>query len=104
MLLRWAAEDPVSEKETARNNKVYGIQGNRNPFIDFPGLEQYVWGEKTHVDFDPDNYEGGEVTPPATDVESPTFTPTPGRVDKGNHCHDQYGHGGYLYRLLPERR
>lgn len=36
MLLRWAAEDPVSEKETARNNKVYGIQGNRNPYIDFP--------------------------------------------------------------------
>lgn len=83
MLLRWAAEDPVSEKETARNNKVYGIQGNRNPYIDFPGLEQYVWGEKTHVDFDPDNYEGGEVTPPATDMESPTFTPTPGSVDKG---------------------
>ena len=35
------------------------------------------------MDFDPDNYEGGEVTPPATDVESPTFTPTPGSVDKG---------------------
>ena len=83
MLLRWAAEDPVSEKETARNNAVYGIQGNRNPYIDFPGLEQYVWGDKTHVDFDPDNYGGGEVTPPATDVESPTFAPTPGNVDKG---------------------
>lgn len=104
MLLRWAAEDPVSEKETARNNKVYGIQGNRNPYIDFPGLEQYVWGEKTHVDFDPDNYEGGEVNPPATDVESPTFTPTSGSVDKGTIDHNQYGHGGRLYRLLPERR
>ncbi len=83
MLLRWAAEDPVSEKETARNNAVYGIQHNRNPYIDFPGLEQYVWGDKTGVEFDPDNYEGGEVTPPAADVESPTFTPAPGRVDKG---------------------
>ncbi len=46
MLLRWAEEDPVSEKEQARNEAVYAIQGNRNPFVDFPGLEQFVWGER----------------------------------------------------------
>lgn len=44
MLLRWAEEDPVSQKEIDRNNAVYGIQHNRNPFVDYPGLEQYVWG------------------------------------------------------------
>ncbi len=56
MLLRWAADDPVSQKEIDRNNAVYGIQHNRNPYIDFPGLEQYVWGEKTTTAFDPDTY------------------------------------------------
>ena len=56
MLLRWAKEDPVSEKEIKRNNAVHKIQGNRNPYIDFPGLEQYIWGDKMSVTFDPDNY------------------------------------------------
>lgn len=85
MLLRWATEDPVSPKEIARNNAVYKIQKNRNPYIDFPGLEQYVWGSKTGIPFDPDNYDGeGEVTPPnPDDVATPTFTPSAGSVDKG---------------------
>lgn len=48
MLLRWAKQDPVSEKEIARNNAVYQIQQNRNPFIDFPGLEQFVWGDSVN--------------------------------------------------------
>lgn len=85
MLLRWAAEDPVSDKETARNNAVYQIQGNRNPYIDFPGLEQYVWGTKTAVAFDPDSYEGGggAVDPGETTVEAPAFSPAPGMVAEG---------------------
>jgi|GEM_PF-95542 len=58
MLLEWAAKDPVSAKETARNNAVYGIQLNRNPFIDYPGLEQYIWGNKKDVAFSYDNYDG----------------------------------------------
>lgn len=83
MLLRWSAEDPVSDKETARNNAVYRIQGNRNPYIDFPGLEQYVWGDKTDVAFDPDNYEEGGGDTPAPDVATPTFTPAAGSVPSG---------------------
>lgn len=35
-LLEWHELDPVSEKEIARNELVYEIQGNRNPFIDHP--------------------------------------------------------------------
>jgi endonuclease I len=54
MLMKWAADDPVSEKETARNNAVYDIQSNRNPFIDYPELEQMIWGNMTDVPF---NYE-----------------------------------------------
>jgi endonuclease I len=56
MLLRWAANDPVSEKEIKRNEAIYGIQGNRNPFVDYPGLEQYIWGSKMEDAFSYDNY------------------------------------------------
>ena len=56
MLLRWAENDPVSEKEIKRNQAVYGIQKNRNPFIDYPGLEQYIWGTLKDVPFSYNNY------------------------------------------------
>ena len=56
MLMKWAKNDPVSEKETNRNNAVYTIQNNRNPFIDYPGLEEYIWGTMTTTAFSYDNY------------------------------------------------
>ncbi len=36
VLLRWNAADPVDDRERARNDAVYGYQGNRNPFVDHP--------------------------------------------------------------------
>lgn len=56
MLLRWSQQDPVSEKEIKRNEGIYGFQENRNPFVDYPGLEQYIWGSATDVAFSYDNY------------------------------------------------
>jgi endonuclease I len=44
LLLQWAAMDPVSQKEISRNNAVYQIQNNRNPFIDYPELAEKVFG------------------------------------------------------------
>ncbi|MDE7376464.1 MAG: endonuclease [Muribaculaceae bacterium] len=44
LLLRWSREDPVSQKEIDRNEQVYRYQNNRNPFIDFPSLAEYIWG------------------------------------------------------------
>ncbi len=44
LLLKWTRQDPVSTKEINRNNAVYGIQHNRNPFIDHPELAEYIWG------------------------------------------------------------
>ena len=53
LLLEWHRMDPVSEKEKARAIEVNKIQGNRNPFIDYPELAEYIWGNKqgTPVDF-----------------------------------------------------
>jgi len=44
LLLQWAALDPVSQKERSRNNAIWQIQHNRNPFIDHPELAEKVFG------------------------------------------------------------
>ena len=44
LLLQWHRDDPVSEKELKRMYEVYLVQGNRNPFIDYPCLAEYIWG------------------------------------------------------------
>ena len=44
LLLKWNSQDPVSQKEIDRNEAVYGVQKNRNPFIDHPELAEYIWG------------------------------------------------------------
>ena len=46
LLMKWHREDPVSEKELKRNNAIEETQGNRNPFIDYPELAEYLWGDK----------------------------------------------------------
>ena len=44
LMLQWARQDPVDSIEIKRNEAVYHIQGNRNPFIDLPSLSEYIWG------------------------------------------------------------
>jgi endonuclease I len=56
MLLAWNTADPVSQKEIERNNAVYGIQGNRNPYIDHPEYVSYVWGGASPTATEPTNY------------------------------------------------
>jgi len=50
ILITWHNADPVSQKEINRNNAVYALQGNRNPFIDEPDFVQLIWGDG----FDPE--------------------------------------------------
>ena len=50
MLLQWHYADPVSQKEIDRNNAVYAIQHNRNPFIDCPYFVDAIWHD--HCDFE----------------------------------------------------
>lgn len=52
LLVSWHRMDPVSEKEKARAIAVNKIQGNRNPFIDYPDLVEYIWGNKQGEDVD----------------------------------------------------
>jgi hypothetical protein len=46
-LLTWNHSDPKDDFEMHRNNVIYTWQVNRNPFIDYPDLADYIWG--THA-------------------------------------------------------
>ncbi len=85
MLLDWSDNDPVSQKEIDRNNAVYGIQGNRNPFIDHPEYAHIIWEEGwTGVTYNIAcaSVQHGSISAPATAVEgtmvSLTATPAQG--------------------------
>lgn len=42
-LIAWHNQDPVSNREIARNNAIYARQNNRNPYIDNPSYVATVW-------------------------------------------------------------
>ena len=44
LLLQWNQTDPRDDFEMNRNNFIYTWQVNRNPFIDYPTLADYVFG------------------------------------------------------------
>ena len=69
LFIKWHRQDPVSQKEIDRNNAVYAYQHNRNPYIDYPQLAEYVWGDSISYAFDPNN-------PPVTiETIEPVFAP-----------------------------
>lgn len=80
LFLKWCAQDPVSQKEIDRNNEIYKIQGNRNPYIDYPLMAEYVWGKLISVPFTPN----GNVSIPY--LISPTTGST---VDFGKVVYQQ---------------
>lgn len=78
VLIAWHRQDPVSVKEIKRADAVSNFQHNRNPFIDYPYLAEFIWGEKAgeelnladlmgsfEQDFVPGQSNGwrGDVTP-----------------------------------------
>lgn len=89
LYLKWTRNDRVDQIEVDRNNAVYGIQGNRNLFVDFPYLAEYVWGDSVNVAFNPetsvttatdDDRYFKQTTPdePAATVGAPAFSPAGG--------------------------
>jgi len=59
MFIQWHEQDPVSQKEIDRNEDIFGVQGNRNPFVDHPEYVSLIWGI------------GCSGSPP-TDTQAPT--------------------------------
>lgn len=44
-LMKWHLEEPPTQEEINRNQAVYEIQKNRNPFIDHPEYAAYIYSE-----------------------------------------------------------
>lgn len=96
LYIQWAKADKPDALEIKRNNDVAKIQGNRNPYVDFPNLMEYVWGDSTNIAFNPEttvksssyvNGDGGgggsidpDPNPDATEVNvyQATFTSNDG--------------------------
>ena len=69
LMLHWNSVDPVSPKETGRNNTVYSMQHNRNPFIDHPEYAYLIWGNPVSVANQPQDDNQLQIVPnPATDA------------------------------------
>ena len=45
VIIQWHRQDPVSVKEIKRADAVSDFQHNRNPYIDYPYLAEYIWGK-----------------------------------------------------------
>lgn len=92
LYIQWAKADKPDALEIKRNDDVAKIQKNRNPYVDFPNLMEYVWGDSINYTFNPEttvksssyvNGEGGgggsvdpDPNPGATEVNvyQATFT------------------------------
>lgn len=106
LYLEWTRTDKVTQLEVDRNNAVADIQGNRNLYVDFPTLAEYVWGDSVNVAFDPavalttasddSRYAsytpstGGGTVDPNPDPTDPTDPVNPG-VDPNNPITPQEG-------------
>lgn len=81
LFIQWAKGDKPDALEIKRNEDVYKIQGNRNPYVDFPNLMEYVWGDSINYAFNP------ETTLKSTDYKDGegggggTITPSPDEPD-----------------------
>lgn len=82
MLLEWNKSDPVDDIERTRNEEVYKIQGNRNPFIDDETYAEKIWSDQA-VEVE---LESLTVSPKQTDIsigqsKKLTVTATPSGAD-----------------------
>lgn len=72
-LMKWHLEEPPTEEEIRRNEAVYAIQGNRNPFIDHPEYAEKIFcydGESYNAKLQSivEQYGGNYETPEITSI------------------------------------
>lgn len=100
LMLKWHRADPVSERETIRNEKVAQLQGNANPFVKQPALVEYIWGTMKGKPYDCDE---DIVEPDSGNVEG-AITCQEARdkalaLPKGTESTEEYVVVGYVTSL-----
>ena len=98
LLLDWNAKDSVCTFEADRNDHVQVYQGNRNPFVDFPQLADYIWGDKNGTPFNvqAEPVHGGNVSSVEPVVEKKSDEPTVYYTLTGQKCSINGGLKGIL--------
>lgn len=75
LFLNWNVEDPVSDFESNRNEVLFGIQENRNPYVDNPYLATLIWGGLIAEDkWDMNNTSDPEAPTAPTNLVSSNIT------------------------------
>ncbi len=100
LYMEWARKDAVDALEVERNNAVSRIQGNRNPFVDFPNLMEYIWGDSINYAFNPETTlstsgygGGGSVTPDPEPTETMIYEAM--FTDNSGNCTAETVNGPY---------
>jgi hypothetical protein len=70
-LLEWHELDPVDDFERNRNDVIYSYQHNRNPFIDYPELVDYIWGDQQQAAWN------SSLSNPTVQTDFELFIPNP---------------------------
>ena len=85
VLLDWHRADPVSRKEIERATAIYDVQENRNPYIDYPELVEYIWGDKRgeHVQLSQLTCTFSDTYTPQEDYTNFAAYPPADRTEKG---------------------
>lgn len=76
-LLEWNRQDSVDNFERNRNLVIYGYQGNKNPFIDYPELAEYLWGDSLG------RIWKAEIVSGLTNIDPENFTVYPNPATNG---------------------
>lgn len=90
-LMKWHLEEPPTAEEKARNEAVYAVQGNRNPFIDHPEYAEMIYchdGKSYNDELQNcvekyGSYLNGGQGPSTTDPTSLSITPSSVTVAAG---------------------
>lgn len=95
VLITWHRQDPVSEKETKRMDAVSVFQHNRNPYIDYPELAEYIWGNKKGTAVNLSELNGESTSLPASTADTPSVRKVirNGQVliERGNRLYTLFG-------------
>lgn len=75
--MAWNREDTVDGFERNRNQVIYSYQGNKNPFIDYPELAEYLFGDSLGLVWK------AEIVAGRLEIESNDFTIYPNPSQNG---------------------
>lgn len=73
-LMEWNNQYPPSAMERQRNDRIFRIQQNRNPFVDHPEFANYIWGNVNPTGIEFGNFSMNPEFPTPEDTPAISVT------------------------------